>query len=260
MHVLLAGFLGLQYEFRWGVLWESPYGYWLLQGIKNTIVISLLAWVMALALGIALGVLRTAPWRIPRAVATAYVEFFRNTPLLVQLFFWYFAVPQILPAGPFRDALNSLNLDTPVLTINYEFLASLVGLGVYTSARVGETVRAGIQSIPRQQTEAALSSGLALGQVYRYILIPIGLRIVIPPMTTEFLTIFKNSSLATTIGFAEITFQTQQVNSYTFRGLEAVTAATLIYLAISLAIAASMHRGERRYAIPGLIARGVGPE
>jgi glutamate/aspartate transport system permease protein len=255
--MFLAGILGLQYEFRWGVLWESPYGYWLLQGLKNTIVLSLIAWVLALALGIALGMLRTAPWRIPRAAATAYVEFFRNTPLLVQLFFWYFAVPQILPAGPFRDALNRLNLDTPLLTINYEFLASLVGLGVYTSARVGETVRAGIQSIPRQQTEAALSSGLTLGQVYRYVLIPLGLRIVIPPIATEFLTIFKNSSIAITIGFAEITFQTQQINSYTFKGLEAVTAATLVYLAISLTIAACMSRVERRYTIPGLITRGA---
>jgi len=258
--MLFAGILGLQYEFRWGVLWENPYAYWLLQGIKNTIILSLIAWVIALALGIVLGILRTAPWRVPRAVATAYVEFFRNTPLLVQLFFWYFAVPQILPAGPIRDALNRLNLDTPLLTVNYEFLASLVGLGVYTAARVGETIRAGIQSIPRQQTEAALSLGLTLGQVYRYVLIPIGLRIVIPPMTTEFLTIFKNSSLATTIGFAEITFQTQQVNSYTFKGLEAVTAGTLIYLAISLTIAASMNRMERRYAIPGLIARGAARE
>lgn len=255
--MLLAGILGLQYEFRWGVLWESPYGYWLLQGLKNTLVLSLLAWVIALAIGITLGILRTAPWRAARAVATGYVEFFRNTPLLVQLFFWYFAVPQILPAGPIRDAVNSLNLDTWLLTINYEFLASLVGLGMYTSARVGETVRAGIQAIPRQQTEAALSTGLSVGQVYRHVLIPVGLRIVIPPMTTEFLTIFKNSSVAITIGFAEITFQTQQVNSYTFKGLEAITAATLIYLAISLTIATCMSQVERRYAIPGLIARGA---
>lgn len=251
--------LGLQYEFRWSVLWESPYGYWLLQGLKNTILISLIAWGVALGLGIALGLLRTGPWRLPRVLATAWVEFFRNTPLLVQLFFWYFAVPQLLPAG-LRQSVNALNVDTPLGTLNYEFLATLVGLGIYTSARVGETVRAGLQSIPRPQTEAALSSGLSLGQAYRYVLIPIGLRIVIPPLTTEFLTIFKNSSVAVTIGFAEITFQTQQVNSYTFRGLEAVTAATLVYLAISLAVAASMHRVERRYAIPGLIARGAGPE
>jgi glutamate/aspartate transport system permease protein len=255
--VTLAGLLGLQYEFRWSVLWESPFGYWLLQGVKNTLILSVLAWAIALVVGIVLGLLRTGPWRVPRAIATGYVEFFRNTPLLVQLFFWYFAVPQILPAGPVRDAVNGLNLDTPVLTINYEFLAALAGLGVYTSARVGETIRAGIRSIPRQQTEAALSSGLGLGQVYRYVLIPVGFRIVIPPMATEFLSIFKNSSLAVTIGFAEVTFQTQQVNSYTFKGLEAVTAATLIYLAISLAIAAFMGRMERRYAIPGLIARGA---
>ncbi len=246
----------LRYEFRWSVLWESPYGAWLLQGLKHTIVLSLLAWGLALALGIALGILRTAPWRVPRAVAGAYVEFFRNTPLLVQLFFWYFAVPQLLP-GRLRDAVNSLNVATPLLVVNYEFLAALIGLGIYTSARVGETVRSGLRSIPRQQTEAALSTGLSLGQAYRYVLIPIGLRIVIPPMTTEFLTIFKNSSVAITIGFAEITFQTQQINSYTFKGLEAVTAATLIYLAISLTIAAIMSRVERRYAIPGLIARGA---
>jgi glutamate/aspartate transport system permease protein len=177
----------------------------------------------------------------------------------VQLFFWYFAVPQILP-GPLRDRVNSLNVGTPLGALNYEFLAALVGLGVYTSARVGETVRAGIQSIPRQQTEAALSSGLSRVQAYRHVLLPIGVRIVIPPLTTEFLTIFKNSSVAVTIGFAELTFQTQQINSYTFRGLEAVTAATLVYLAISLTIAAGMSRVERRLAIPGLIARGAARE
>jgi glutamate/aspartate transport system permease protein len=251
--------LGLQYEFRWSVLWESPYGFWLLQGLKNTLVISLIAWGIALAIGLVLSVLRTAPWRVSRALAGGWVEFFRNTPLLVQLFFWYFAVPQLLP-GPIRDRLNSLNVDTPVLTLNYEFLAALVGLGIYTSARVGETIRAGIQSIPRQQTEAALSSGLSLAQTYRYVLVPLGVRIVIPPITTEFLTIFKNSSVAVTIGFAELTFQTQQVNSYTFRGLEAVTAATLVYLAISLTIAAGMSRVERRLAIPGLMARGAARE
>jgi glutamate/aspartate transport system permease protein len=251
--------LGLQYEFRWNVLWESPYGGWLLQGLKNTIIVSLIAWVIALALGLALGMLRTAPWRWPRALAGLWVEFFRNTPLLVQLFFWYFAVPQLLP-GPLRDRLNSLNVGTPLGVLNYEFLAALVGLGIYTSARVGETVRAGIQSIPRQQTEAALSSGLSLVQTYRHVLIPLGVRIVIPPLTTEFLTIFKNSSVAVTIGFAELTFQTQQINSYTFRGLEAVTAATLVYLAISLTIAVGMSRVERRLAVPGLIARGASRE
>ncbi|MFQ5829374.1 MAG: amino acid ABC transporter permease [Candidatus Methylomirabilia bacterium] len=248
----------LQYDFRWSVLWEDPFGYWILQGIKNTIILSLLAWVIALLFGIALGILRTSPWLIPRALATAYVEFFRNTPFLVQLFFWYFALPQVLPAGPIRDAVNTLQIETPIISINYEFLASLMGLGIYTSSRVGETVRAGLQSIPRVQQEAALSTGLSWLQAYRYVLVPIGLRIVIPPITTEFLTIFKNSSLATTIGFAEITFMTQQVDSYTFHGLEAVSAATLIYLAISLTIAASMSRVEKRYAIPGLIARRAG--
>lgn len=248
---------GLQYEFRWGVLWQDPYGFWLLQGVKNTVLLSSLAWIFALALGILLGVVRTSRWRIPRALATAYVEFFRNTPLLVQLFFWYFAVPQVLPPS-LRDPLNRMQIDTPFLTITYEFIASLVGLAIYTSARVSETIRAGIQSIPHQQSEAALSTGLSWLQVYRYVLVPLGVRIVIPPITTEFLTIFKNSSLATTIGFAEITFMTQQVDSYTFHGLEAVTAATLIYLAISLTIAAAMQLVERKYAIPGLIARGAG--
>lgn len=248
----------LEYDFRWSVLWESPFGYWILQGIKNTILVSSLAWIIALVLGIILGVLRTSRWWIPRVLATAYVEFFRNTPLLVQLFFWYFAVPQVLPAGPIRDAVNTMQIETPLLSINYEFLASLIGLGIYTSARVSETVRAGIESIPKLQVEAAVSTGLSWPQVYRYVLVPIGFRIVIPPITTEFLTIFKNSSLATTIGFAEITFMTQQVDSYTFHGLEAVTAGTLLYLAISLIIAAGMSRVEKKYAIPGLIVRGAG--
>ncbi|RMF91942.1 MAG: amino acid ABC transporter permease [Nitrospinota bacterium] len=247
----------MQYEFRWSVLWEDPYGYWLLQGLKNTILLSSCAWIIALIVGIILGILRTTPRPILRGLATAYVEFFRNTPLLVQLFFWYFGIPQLLPPT-IRDALNGIQYDTPFLTITYEFLASLIGLGIYTSARVGETVRAGIQSIPKQQTEGALSTGLSLGQVYRFVLVPIGLRIVIPPLTTEFLTIFKNSSLATTIGFAEVTFMTQQVDAYTFHGLEAVTAGTLIYLALSLTIAISMHWVERRYALLGFIGGQAG--
>lgn len=247
--------LGLQYEFRWSVLWEPPYGGWLLQGLKLTVVLSLLAWVLALGLGILLGVLRTTPWPLPRLLATVWVEFFRNTPLLVQLFFWYFALPQLLP-GPLRDRLNSLHLETPLLTVNYEAVAGLLGLGIYTSARVGETVRAGLGAIPRPQMEAALSTGLGLLEVYRHVLVPLALRLVIPPLTTEFLTIFKNSSVAVTIGVAEITFQTQQINAYTFRGLEAVTAATLVYLAISLTIAAGMSRLERRWAVPGMVRRG----
>ena len=131
----------------------------------------------------------------------------------------------------------------------------MLALGVYHGARFSEVIRAGIQSIPKTQLEAALSTGLSVAQAYRFIILPVALRLIIPPLTNESLNLLKNSSLALTIGVAEITFQTRQIESYTAKGIEALTAGTLIYLALCLGIAAIMGRVERRFAIPGMIAR-----
>jgi glutamate/aspartate transport system permease protein len=173
---------------------------------------------------------------------------------LVQLFFWYFGVPQILPRG-LQTWLNRLDVSILGLTLNIEAWSLIVGLAIYTSARVAETLRSGIQSLPKEQTEAGLSTGLSRLQVYHYVIIPQAVRLVLPTLSTEFLTIYKNSSLGLTIAVAEMTFATRQIDSYTFKGLEAATAVTLLYLAISLAIAGLMSLVEHFTAIPGMVTR-----
>ena len=235
----------MNYQFDWSVLWTGQSGQWLLQGILTTLEISVLAWLLASALGILSGAFRTVPFAPLRALATFYVEFFRNVPLLVWMFFWYFAVPPLLPKA-FQDWLFNHGA---------EFWAAMFALGVYHGARFSEVIRSGIQSIPKTQLEAALSTGLTTAQAYRFVIIPIALRLIIPPVTNESLNLLKNSSVALTISVAELTFQTRQIETYTAKAFEALTAGTVIYLALCLSIAFVMARVERRFAIPGLIAR-----
>jgi His/Glu/Gln/Arg/opine family amino acid ABC transporter permease subunit len=242
---MLTGWRRLAYQFDWSVLWTPPYGPWLLQGILTTLELAALGWLLAAGLGAVLGACRTAPARPLRAGAAAYVEFFRNVPLLVWMFFWYFGVPQALPAAA-RDWLNRHG---------GEFTAAVVALGVYHGARLAEVVRAGLQSVPPTQLEAAVSTGLSTLQAYRLVLVPIAIRLIIPPVTNESLNLLKNSSLALTISVAETTFMTRQIESYTARGFEAITAGTLIYLVLCLAISGVMARVERRVGIRGLVGR-----
>ncbi len=243
--VSLGALLGMNYDFQWSVLWTGEHGRWLLQGIWTTLRISALGWIVACGLGILSGALRTVPFRPLRALASCYVEFFRNVPLLVWFFFWYFGAPQALP----RVAQDWLNLHGP------EFWSAVVGLGVYHGARMSEVIRAGIQSIPKTMLEASVATGLSLGQAYRLVIIPIALRLIIPPATNESLNLLKNSSLALTIGVAELTFMTRQIEAYTAKAFEALTAGTLIYLVLCLGIASIMGQVERHFRIPGLITR-----
>jgi polar amino acid transport system permease protein len=238
----------VNYEFKWSVLWSGQSGAWLLQGLITTLEISALAWLLAVTLGILAGALRTVALRPVRWAATFYVEFFRNVPLLVWMFFWYFGVPPLLPR-PAQDWLFNHGA---------EFWAGMFALGVYHGARISEVIRSGIQSIPRTQFEASVAMGLTTFQVYRLVILPIALRLIVPPATNESLNLLKNSSVALTISVAELTFQTRQIETYTARAIEALTAGTLIYLVLCVSIATIMTRLERRYAIPGLIAR-VGP-
>ncbi len=236
----------MSYQFNWSVLWTGQSGSWLLHGLITTIEISVLGWFLAVALGMFSGALRTVPVAPLRWLTTFYVEFFRNVPLLVWMFFWYFAVPPFLPQAV-RDWLFDHGA---------EFWAGVCALGVYHGARFSEVIRSGIQSIPKTQFEAALSTGLTVAQAYRLIIVPIALRLIIPPATNESLNLLKNSSVALTIGVAELTFQTRQIETYTAKAFEALAAGTLIYLILCLSIATLMARLERRYAIPGMIARG----
>lgn len=235
----------MTYNFDWSVLWSGQSGRWLLQGLITTIEISTVAWVLAIILGTFSGALRTASITSLRGFATVYVEFFRNVPLLVWMFFWYFAVPPLLPQS----------LQDWLFDHGAEFWAGAVALGVYHGARFSEVMRSGIQSIPKAQYEAAASTGLTMAQAYRWIIIPIALRLIIPPATNESLNLIKNSSVALTIGVAELTFQTRQIETYTAKAFEALTAGTLIYLLLCLAIAGAMSQVEKRFAIPGMIAK-----
>jgi len=235
----------VNYSFKWSVLWTGQSGHWLLQGLLTTLELSALAWLLAVALGILSGALRTVQLPPLRWAATFYVEFFRNVPLLVWMFFWYFGVPPLLPRG----------VQDWVFNHGAEFWAGMLALGVYHGARISEVIRSGIQSIPRTQFEASVAIGLTTFQAYRLIILPVALRLIVPPATNESLNLLKNSSVALTISVAELTFQTRQIETYTAKAIEALTAGTLIYLALCLSIATIMARVERRYAIPGLIAR-----
>ena len=236
----------MKYQFNWSVLWTGESGQWLLSGLITTLELSALAWLLAVALGIVSGALRTVKFRPLRALATFYVEFFRNVPLLVWMFFWYFAIPPLLP-----EAVQQW-----LFANGLEFWAAVFALGVYSGARFSEVLRSGIQSIPRTQFEASTASGLTTFQAYRYVILPVALRLIIPPGTSESLNLLKNSSLALTISVAELTFQTRQIETYTAKAIEALTAGTLIYLVLCVSIASIMGWVERRTAIPGLITAG----
>ncbi len=235
----------MQYDFQWSVLWTGENGRWLVQGFWTTLRLSALGWILACGLGILSGALRTMPFRPLRVLSTLYVEFFRNVPLLVWLFFWYFGAPQALP----RAGQDWINLHGP------EFWSAVVGLGVYHGARMSEVIRSGVRSIPTTLLEASAATGLSVVQTYRLILIPIALRLIIPPATNEALSLLKNSSLALTIGVAELTFMTRQIETSTAKAFEALSAGTLIYLLLCLGISSVMSRVERYFRIPGLIAR-----
>ena len=221
---------------------------WVLSGIKWTLLVSILAWIIAFTVGSVVGVLRTTRLAALRAPATVYVEVFRNIPLLVQMFIWYFVLPEIVPEG-LGDWMKG-QMPMP------EFWNAVLCLGFYTASRVAEQVRSGIQSIPVGQTYAGLAMGLTGPQVYRHVLLPMGYRIVIPPLTSEFLTIFKNSSVALTIGVLELTAQARQISEYTFRTFEVFTVATVVYVLITLAVTVAMRALENKVRVPGYMGSG----
>lgn len=239
----------MQYNWDWGVIFREPYQEWIISGIGWTISVSIAAWILAFSLGSIIGILRTTNNRISRRIATVYVEIFRNIPLIVQMFLWYFVFPELLP----NDAGMWVKREMPMP----EFTTAAVCLGLYTASRVAEQVRSGIQSIGQGQNNAALATGLTTVQVYRYILLPVGYRIMIPPLTSEFLTIFKNSSVALTIGVLEITAQARQIEEYTFQGFEAFTTATVLYILVTSIVMILMRVVEGRVSIPGMISLGA---
>ncbi len=246
----------MNYNWDWGVFFKSTgvgseiYFDWYLSGLGWTIAIAIAAWIIALLLGSILGVMRTVPNRIVSGIATCYVELFRNVPLLVQLFIWYFLVPDLLPADIQEWYKQDLNPTTSA------FLSVVVCLGLFTTARVCEQVRTGIQALPRGQESAARAMGFKLPQIYWNVLLPQAYRIIIPPLTSEFLNVFKNSSVASLIGLMELLAQTKQTAEFSANLFEAFTLATLIYFTLNMGLMLVMRGVEKKVAVPGLISVG----
>jgi len=214
------------YHFDWAIITSGQYFEWILSGVKVTLQLSVVSVALSFILGLLIAVMRMSHLRPVLWFAHAYLEFFRNTPLLVQIFFWYFGSYKILPQAV-NDWMN---------TLNFEFAAAVIALTVYTSAFIAEDIRSGVRSIPKEQMEAARSSGFSYLKSMYYIILPQAVRLTIPPLINQFLNLTKNSSLAMTIGVAEVTYQARQIESYTFKGFEAFTAATVVYLGLSLII------------------------
>lgn len=222
------------YKFDWSVLftvnetYQEHMGWKIVEGLFTTVKITLISSTIALFLGTAIGLMRVSTFTPVRVVASVYVEFFRNTPLLVQLFFWYFALPLALPE----------NAREWIFSQDFEYWSATLGLAIYTAAFIAEIIRAGLQAIPKGLLEAAYSSGLSYTQVMIKVVLPIAFRNIIAPLGSEFLNNMKNTSLAMVVGVAELAMSSQDVESLTFKGFEATTAASVLYLALALFISA----------------------
>src|SRR6202051_4569786 len=240
----------VNYHWNWHIFFEpdpsgaGSYLDMLLSGLLVTIETALCAWIIALASGSIVGVMRTLPSRTASLIGFVYVEFFRNMPLLVQLFIWFFVLPELLP--------NSWGLWMKQMP-HAPFYTAAIGIGLFMSARVAEQTRAGIGSLPRGQKLAATALGLTTAQVYRYVLLPMAFRIIMPPLTSEFLSTIKNTSVAITIGLIELTAEARAMQEFSFQVFEAFTAATVLYLLINIVVVICMRFLERSVAVPGYI-------
>ncbi|MBL8445856.1 MAG: amino acid ABC transporter permease [Zoogloeaceae bacterium] len=242
----------MNYHWNWGIYFqtvqagEETYLDWLISGLGWTLAVALAAWVIAVVTGAVMGTLRTLPGRVAVGIGNAWVEVFRNVPLLVQLFLWFFVVPELLP----KELALWVKQDMPAK----EFFTAAICLGLFTSARIAEQVRAGIQSLPRGQRMAALALGFTLPQAYRYVILPMAFRIIIPPLTSEFMNVFKNSSVAFAIGVLELTFQARQMQEDSEQGIETYLAVTVLYFLCAFLANRGMAFIERRTRVPGFIA------
>jgi glutamate/aspartate transport system permease protein len=246
----------MNYNWDWGIFFQpepggtGTYLHYLIVGLGWTLATALAAWVIALVVGSIVGTLRTLPTKWVVGLGNAYVEIFRNVPLIVQMFLWFFVLPEILPTR-LGDSIKQM---APPWG---SYLPAVLCLGIYTSVRVAEQVRAGIQSLPRGQGMAGTAMGLTLPQTYRYVILPMAFRIVMPPLTSEFMNIIKNSSIALTIGLLELTGRARAMQEFSFHVFEAFAAATLIYLITNLLVVLGMRAIEHKLRVPGFIGAAI---
>jgi glutamate/aspartate transport system permease protein len=219
---------------------DITYLQWMLSAWGWTLSVALLALVVALVLGSLMGIFRTAPNRWLVGLGNAWTELFRNIPLLVQIFLWYHVLPSMFKS---LQAVPS-------------FVLVVLGLGFFTSARIAEQVKAGIQSLPKGQRYAGLAMGLTLPQTYRYVLLPMAFRIVIPPLTSESMNIIKNSSVAFAVSIAELTMFSIQAGEETSRNIEIYLVVTGLYFISAFTINRIALVIENRVRVPGMIGSG----
>lgn len=210
---------------------------WMMSAWAWTLSVAALGLVVALIVGSLMGILRTVPHRGLVLLGNAWTELFRNIPLLVQLFLWYHVLPSIFLS------LRSIP----------SFMLVVFALGFFTSARISEQVKAGIQALPKGQRYAGLAIGLTLPQTYRYVILPMAFRIVIPPLTSESMNIIKNSSVAFAVSIAELTMFAMQAQEETSRGIEIYLAVTGLYFISAFAVNRVALFIENRVQVPGMI-------
>jgi glutamate/aspartate transport system permease protein len=216
---------------------------WMLEAWRWTLAVAGTSWLVAMVVGALVGTLRTLPDRpVLVRLANAWVELFRNIPLLVQIFLWYFVVPKIIPA--FQQVPG--------------FVLVVFGLGFFTSARIAEQFRAGIQALPRGQRYAAMAMGFTTWQSYRYVILPMAFRIILPPLTSESMNLLKNSSVAFAVSIAELTMFAMQAQEETSRGIEIYLAVTALYALSAFAVNRVFAFIEKKMRIPGFIVAGTG--
>ena len=215
---------------------------WMFNAWGWTLSVAGSAWVVAMLFGVLMGTLRTlpnSPWLA--RLSNAWVELFRNVPLLVQIFIWYFVVPKVFPAMKQVPG----------------FVLVVLALGFFTSARIAEQVRAGVQALPRGQRYAGMALGFTTAQTYRYVILPMAFRIIIPPLTSESMNLLKNSSVAFAVSIAELTMFAMQAQEETSRGIEIYIAVTALYAASAFAVNRVMALVEKKLQIPGYIVAGT---
>lgn len=215
---------------------------WMMDAWGWTLAVAGCSWVVALLTGGLMGTLRTlpnSPWLV--RLANVWVEMFRNVPLLVQIFLWYFVVPKIIPAMQQVPG----------------FVLVVFALGFFTSARIAEQVRAGVQALPRGQRYAGMAMGFTTAQTYRYVILPMAFRIILPPLTSESMNLLKNSSVAFAVSIAELTMFAMQAQEETSRGVEVYLAVTVLYAISAFAVNRVMAFVEKKVQIPGYVVAGA---
>ena len=215
---------------------------WMFDAWGWTLAVAGASWVVAMVVGLMFGTLRTLPNNpVLSRIANAWVELFRNIPLLVQIFIWYFVIPKIFP--PMKQVPG--------------FVLVVFALGFFTSARIAEQVRAGVQALPRGQRYAGMAMGFTTAQTYRYVILPMALRIIIPPLTSESMNLLKNSSVAFAVSIAELTMFAMQAQEETSRGIEIYLAVTVLYAVSAFAVNRIFALIEKKAQIPGYVMAGA---